>query len=236
MRIFAISDTHFTLDPNRSMEGFGPIWRNHQQQILHNAAHTLRSTDILLIGGDITWEKTLPKASTHLRQLNDLPGLHKVIVKGNHDHWWKKRPQLEEILPKGMQALQGTATKIRGQVFAGTRAWLAPNDPCSDALDRKTYEKELKLLKEALDAAMSLEPKEGIHLLLHFPPFTTQGETTPFWDLLTQYPVVTCTYGHFHMPEEFELIPKGMVEGISCNLTSADYIKMTPTQIWPIPA
>ncbi len=235
MRIFAISDTHFSLDPTRNMEGFGPIWKNHQEKILSNAKKVIAPGDILLIGGDISWEHKLDQALVHLRQLNDLPGFNKLFVKGNHDHWCKNLTKLKNSLPQGLQALMGNAVKLRGQVFAGTRGWLAPNDPCADDLDQKTFEKEMALLRQALDQAIELKPAEGIHLLLHFPPFTTQGETTPFWDLLQSYPVATCTYGHFHMAAEWEAIPTGKVDGIACQLTAADYLNMTPYCIWDAP-
>lgn len=235
MRIFALSDTHFSLDPNRTMAQFGPVWRDHETQIKHNWKQVVGYGDLVLIGGDISWQKKWDEALVHLRQLDGLPGKYKVMIKGNHDHWWKQPAQMQAQLSKGFFALQGSAVELEGQVIAGTRGWLAPNDPASDSLDQKTFEKEMLLLKQALDQALTLNPREGIHLLLHFPPFTTLGQPTPFWDLLKTYPVATCSYGHFHLAEEWEVIPKGRVEGIDCYLTAADFIRMTPQLIWSEP-
>ncbi|MDX2471516.1 MAG: metallophosphoesterase [SAR324 cluster bacterium] len=236
MNIFAISDTHFSLNPNRTMESFGPIWKGHMNQIKKNWRNTVNSSDIVMIGGDISWETKFEKALVHLRELSDLPGSSKIIIKGNHDHWFKSLDDLNGNLPKNMTALMGTAIKIGSHIFAGTRGWLAPNDPAGDSLDKKTFEKEMVLLEQALEQAVALAQKVGaeskIHLLLHFPPFTTTGKTTAFWDLITKYPVHTCTYGHFHLAAEFEAIPKGLVDGIYCNLTSTDYIKHSPVPVF----
>ncbi len=233
MQIFAISDTHFSSDPNRTMEAFGPIWKDHMNQIKKNWRDYVKASDIVMIGGDISWETKLDKALVHLRELGDLPGSNKIIIKGNHDHWFKSLGEVNSKLPKNMIALMGTAVKIDSHVFAGTRGWLAPNDPAGDSLDKKTFEKEMLLLERALEQAVDLAPTEAIHVLLHFPPFTTTGKTTAFWDLIKKYPVHTCTYGHFHMKAEFEAIPKGLVDGIQCNLTSTDYIKNSPLSIYP---
>ncbi|MDT8445449.1 MAG: metallophosphoesterase [bacterium] len=229
MKLWAISDPHFSGRVDRNMNAYGEIWVDHETQIKRNWQKTVKPLDIVMIGGDISWATKLDAALVHLRQFNDLPGRYKILVKGNHDHWWKKREVLQAALPPGMLALQGSALEIEGQIICGTRGWLAPNDPCSDPLDGKTYLKEMGLLKAALDQAMELGAQQrGMHLLMHFPPFTTAGEKTAFWKLICQYPVRSCSYGHFHMQNEWESIPKGMVDGIACYLTASDYITHTP--------
>ncbi|OGH04442.1 MAG: hypothetical protein A2600_04080 [Candidatus Lambdaproteobacteria bacterium RIFOXYD1_FULL_56_27] len=229
MNLWAISDLHFSNRADRNMNAYGEIWVDHEEKIKARWKEAVRPADIVMIGGDLSWATSLEKAVVHLRQFNELPGRYKLLVKGNHDHWWKGREKLQAALPKGMWALQGTAMELEGQVFSGTRGWLAPNDPCSDPLDQKTFEKEMGLLKAALDQSMELGGEQkGIHLLLHFPPFTTHGQKTPFWELICRYPVKTCSYGHFHMRQEWELIPKGMVDGVHCYLTASDYIEHRP--------
>jgi len=218
------------------MNAYGEIWVDHEDQIKRQWTKTVRREDIVMIGGDISWGKNLEAALVHLKQLNDLPGQFKVMIKGNHDHWWKGREKVQQAVPKNMFVLQGTALQIADMVICGTRGWLAPNDPCSDPLDGKTFKKEMVLLEQALEEAVSLvKPGQPIHVLLHFPPFTTAGEKTAFWKLIVKYPVTSCTYGHFHMKHEWVSIPKGKVDGINCFLTASDFIAHTPQLIAEYP-
>lgn len=229
MKVWAISDTHFSGRVERNMNAYGEIWVDHETKIKRNWKETVGRADIVMIGGDISWATKLDKALVHLRQFSDLPGKYKIMVKGNHDHWWKKRDKLQMALPADILALQGSALEVEGEIFCGTRGWLAPNDPCSDPLDGKTFQKEMGLLEAALEEGLALGGGErGLHVLLHFPPFTTDGAKTAFWELIVKYPVKTCTYGHFHMKDEWERIPKGDVDGVLCFLTASDYIKHTP--------
>lgn len=232
MKIWSISDTHFSSREDFSMEIFGEIWKDHQRKIKKNWSTLVGHMDVVVVGGDISWEKKPDKALLHLKEINDLPGKLKILIKGNHDHWWKGLDKLNAQLPKGMIALQGTATKVDGQVICGTRGWLSPNDPYFDALDHKTYNKELGLLKAALEEAMTLDPIEGIHVFTHFPVFTSEGATTAFYELLKEYPVRTITYGHFHMKKEWKKIPKGMQDGMNCRLTASDFVDHKPELIW----
>ncbi|OGG93301.1 MAG: hypothetical protein A2527_13750 [Candidatus Lambdaproteobacteria bacterium RIFOXYD2_FULL_50_16] len=234
MKLFAISDTHFWHKPERNMNQFGEIWIDHESKIKRNWREAVGTDDLVMMGGDISWASRTEEAMVHLRQLCSLPGIAKVMVKGNHDHWWKKTDKLQPLLPQNLTALSGSAVKIKGEVICGTRGWLSPNDPCSDTLDKKTFEKEMGLLEQALIQAVTLGPSLlGIHLLLHFPPFTTTGANTPFWEVIKRYPVATCTYGHFHMRHEWEKIPKGEVDGVWCSLTSSDFINHRPLLISP---
>ena len=232
MKTWAISDIHLPGQNGRTMDFFGKVWNDHPDKISRNWRRVVGSDDIVLIGGDITWSYKLEGAAKDLQRLASLPGKTKIIVKGNHDLWWKKYHQTVQALPSSLVAMEGTAMKINGQVFCGTRGWLAPNDPYFDLLDMKTFQKELKLLEQSLNEALKLDPIQGIHVLLHFPPFTTKGIKTKFFDLLTKYPILSCTYGHFHMKEEWQKIPHGRVDGIFCQLTSSDFLDHTPILIW----
>ena len=232
MKIWAISDTHLPGVTGRTMEYHGRVWNDHAGKIVQNWNRLVDSDDIVLIGGDITWSYELGKALVDLKRLADLPGKYKIIIKGNHDSWWKQLLPTAQALPKSIVAMEGSAVKIGGQVICGTCGWLAPNDPYFDRLDRKTFEKELQLLQRSLDAALALHPAAGIHVLLHFPPFTAMGIKTRFFTLLRNYPIYSCTYGHFHKREEWRKIPNGKVEGIFCRLTSSDYLNHTPALIW----
>lgn len=232
MKIWGISDTHFKNDLADSMSNYGDVWVHHTEKIIDNWKSVVEPNDLVLIGGDISWSTSIEQALIDLRMIDRLPGKLKIIIQGNHDYWWKDYEAICRALPERIVALEGNAIKVEGQVFCGTTGWISPNDPDFEVLDRTTFDRQLNRLKRSLDAAAALDPTEGIHLLLHFPPFTTNGYQTPFFRLMLEYPVVTCTYGHFHVKEEWDALPKGRIQGIDFHLTSTDYLDNTPDLVW----
>lgn len=232
MKIWGISDTHLANSQANSMSFYGSVWVNHLEQIVQNWNDRVGMDDIVLVGGDITWANRLNTAMKDIRLISRLPGKAKIIIKGNHDGWWREYKEVCSAVPKNVKPLEGNAVKIDGQVICGTMGWLAPNDPCFETLDRGKYRHELEQLRSALEAAKKLEPEKGIHLLLHFPPFTTNGYQNSFFDLIIDYPVVTCTFGHFHLPSEWESVPQGEINGIVFRLTSTDYLNHKPFPVW----
>jgi len=214
------------------MDCFGEIWVDHTSKINGNWKKYVSHDDIVMIGGDISWGNQLETVLPDLVTLSELPGIKKIMVKGNHDYWWRKAEKIKNKIPANLVMLEGNAVKHHEMAFCGTRGWLAPNDPYFTAIDQKTYNKELKLLDQALQEAVKLKPKEGIHLLMHFAPFTSRGETTSFFDLIRSYPVSTLSFGHFHKKEEWETTPTGKIDHIDCFLTSTDYLGHKPQMIW----
>ncbi|MBU2646826.1 metallophosphoesterase [bacterium] len=232
MKIWGISDTHFQHGQVDSMSNYGEVWVHHTEKIIENWKEVVSGEDLVLIGGDIVWSTRLDQALTDIRMIDRLPGKMKIIIQGNHDCWWQEYESVCGAMPETIVALEGNAVKLEGQVICGTRGWISPNDPDFEVLDRNTFDREMVLLRNALDAAVKLDPVDGIHLLMHFPPFTTNGYRTPFFDRILEYPVITCTYGHFHVKKEWDALPKGMIEGITFHLTSTDYLENKPVLIW----
>jgi predicted phosphohydrolase len=186
----------------------------------------------VLIGGDTTWANNLNKALIDIDMLDNLPGKLKFLVKGNHDIWWKTLDEVNQVMPRSMTALAGTAFEADGHVFCGTMGWLSPGDSSFDNLDMNFFHKEMDLLEKALKAAVKLKPEKGLHVLLHFPPFTTQGKKTPFFDLISKYPVTTCSFGHFHFQKEWDCLPQGKIGETEFRLIATDYLNHHPYLIW----
>ena len=214
------------------MSKYGDVWVHHTEKILENWKAVVGPDDLVLVGGDITWSISIEQALVDIRMIDRLPGKRKIMIQGNHDSWWDDYDQVVAAMPERIVPLEGNAVKIDGQVFCGTMGWVSPNDPDFELLDRPTFERELEKFRQALDAAVALKPIDGIHTLLHFPPFTTKGYQTAFFRLMKKYPVITCTYGHFHVKQEWDALLKGMVQGIDCHLTSTDYLQNKPDLIW----
>lgn len=54
MRVYALSDPHLAFSTaDKSMEVFGPAWKDYTQKIEENWLKTIQPEDLVLIAGDI---------------------------------------------------------------------------------------------------------------------------------------------------------------------------------------
>lgn len=67
-------------------------------------------------------------------------------------------------------------------------------------------------------------------LLLHYPPFNESNAPSGFTDLMEQYNVDTCIFGHLHDQISFKRIPKEFGT-TKLELVSADYLDFTLKEI-----
>ena len=67
-------------------------------------------------------------------------------------------------------------------------------------------------------------------LLLHYPPFNESNAPSGFTDLMEQYKVDTCIFGHLHDQISFKRLPKEF-GNTKLELVSADYLDFTLKQI-----
>ena len=67
-------------------------------------------------------------------------------------------------------------------------------------------------------------------LLLHYPPFNESNAPSGFTDLMEQYNVDTCIFGHLHDQISFKRIPKEFGT-TKLELVSADYLEFTLKEI-----
>lgn len=231
MKVWALSDPHLSFSRDKPMHVFGEHWRRHWEKIERGWRERVGPGDLVLVTGDVSWATRFREAGRDLAWLADLPGRRKLMVRGNHDAWWPATKEETAALPASLLLLKGEAVEIGGEVFCGTGGWLSPADPYFEPLDRRSFERELEAMEQALERAAALEAGAGINVLIHFPPYTSDGHPTPFDDLLRKYPVKTVTYGHFHLPQEWRLAPTGEVDGIHYVLASADYLEFAPVEL-----
>ena len=104
--------------------------------------------------------------------------------------------QVRRALPEGMYALQNDAMEMEGIVFAGSRGWTLPGSEAATGEDLKIYQRERLRLEMSLKAARRLGEEKPLIVMMHYPPFSTACEG--FSDLLSQYGVDKCVYGHLH--------------------------------------
>ena len=125
MKIFAISDLHLSNSCDKPMDIFGGNWEGYTDKIIQNWNKRVGTEDLVLIAGDISWAMKLEEAQADLDWIDKLPG-RKIIIKGNHEYWWKSISAVREILPQSIMAIQNDAIKIDDFIICGTRGWTVP--------------------------------------------------------------------------------------------------------------
>ncbi len=231
MKIYAISDLHMCLKGEKPMDVFGYRWVNYMEKIRLDWQEKVSDTDVVLIGGDISWAMDLPDALEDIQSIADLKG-KKVLVRGNHDYWWKSISKIRQGLPDGFYALQNDCVKFGHKIICGSRAWCVEGSPDFNESDRKIYLREVERLRLALNSAMKIkEENDEIYCLIHYPPFNARRENSLFTDLFDSFGVKKVIYGHLHGKESRTdlKITKGDIEYY---LTSCDQTDNKLTLIW----
>lgn len=233
MKIWGISDLHLSFSTDKPMDIFGDHWRDHAGQMAAHWDALVGDNDVVLCPGDLSWAMKLSEASADLAWIGARPGL-KILVKGNHDLWWSAIGKVRAAIPSSCVALQNDCYDIGEFVIAGSRCWTAPGSHDYTEHDEKIYLRELERLRMSLDKAVSIAQGRPIIAAIHYPPFTVKKENTKFADLLEQYPVRICVYGHLHGEKSFKYAFEGERNGITYMMLSCDYLKFKPRLVWPL--
>ena len=230
MKIYAISDLHLSTNCDKPMDVFGGNWEGYQEKIIQNWSSKVKEDDLVLIAGDISWAMKLDEAVSDLEWIANLPG-KKIIIKGNHEYWWKSISSVRSILPSSISAIQNDAIKIDDYIICGTRGWTVPEkDKPLEAEDEKIYKREIERLRLTLTYAKNLrQENEKIICMIHFPPFNAAGEPSEFVSLFEEFGVSCVVFGHLHGYTNCKL--KQARNGITYYFTSCDHINNDPVEI-----
>ncbi len=230
MKIFAISDLHLSVNNDKPMDIFGPVWDGYLDKIFAQWRALVGQEDLVLMAGDLSWAMKLEEVDADLQLLKDLPG-KKVIIKGNHDYWWKSISSLRAILPENFYAIQNDAIRFNGVVVCGTRGWKGVEryDGLS-AEDKKIFDREVLRLGMTLDQANKLK-QEGDKLvcMIHYPPVDLYRNDSKFSQLIEEYKVDAVIYGHLH--GQRGLTTSFIKNDIPYYLTSCDIVENNLTEI-----
>lgn len=232
---WAIGDTHLSFAKRRDLTRFGEKWRNHVERIAESWRTQVKPDDVVLILGDLSWATTANRVRPDLAWLAALPG-RKVLVRGNHDRWWVDIEAVRhQLLPENCYALQGDSMVVDGVLLCGAQGHVAPEDPYyKPDPPQNRYERELRMLQSALASALEVRrPAQPMMVLMHYPPFTSEGKPTAYSRLIEQYAPAQCLYAHLHRPSEWEAAVQGERNGIYYRLISSDYVDMTLQKVWP---
>ena len=221
MNIYSISDLHLSINSNKPMDIFGPVWENAFEKIVASWNENVKEDDIVLLCGDLSWAMKLEEALEDIKLLNELKGT-KILLKGNHDYWWQGITALRERLPKNFYALQNDSIKIGNFIFCGTRGWVIPIGKQKIEENEKIYNREMERLKLSLqNMQKKREENDIIICLTHFPPFDTNENDSEFTRLLEEYGVNYVVFGHIH-GKNYSYKLKTSKNGIEYFLSSCD--------------
>ena len=110
--------------------------------------------------------------------------------------------------------------------ICGTRGWFYEEER-SGQHDEKVFKRELLRLEASLKAAGDLHKI----VFLHYPPKYKGYECREIIDLMKQYDVRRCFYGHLHGASH-GLAMEGQWDGIEYKLVAADKLNFQPYQVF----
>ena len=239
MALFVIADLHLSSDGTKSMEKFGPRWTDYMQRLKKNWTAVVRPDDTVIIPGDISWSLKLEESLEDFRFLNSLPG-KKLIGKGNHDFWWSTASKMKAFFAENelntIDILYNNAYDMGDCIVCGTRGWYVDeklqNGSTKDAEYNKIVSREAQRLKISLEEAKKLQTNgEQILVFFHFPPVFNSFVCDEIVDILKEYGIKHCYFGHIHGVYN---IPRNTVyDGITFSLISSDYCNFVPMIVMP---
>lgn len=222
MKIFAISDLHLSTTTDKPMDVFGGEWTNYEEKIFENWNACVSDDDIVLLAGDLSWGMTFNEALPDIEVVSKLKG-KKVIIKGNHDYWWKSISLIRDNLPNGFFAVQNDCIRIGNLLVCGTRGWNIPEIGRElSKEDKKIYDRELLRLELSL-TNMEKQRKEGDYVvcMMHYPPFNSSRKESDFTRLIDKFNVNAVVYGHVHGKRD-NRGNETIINGLHYYLTSCD--------------
>ncbi len=226
MALYVLGDPHLSFRSQKPMDIFGGVWNGYVDK-LRDGLSVLREEDTIVLAGDISWGMSLEESTEDFAFLDAFPG-RKLIVKGNHDYWWTTANKTyrfwEEHGFKTLNLLHNNCYEYGGYALCGTRGWFLDED--KNGHNQKVFNRELLRLETSLKAAGE-KPKL---VFLHYPPLY-QGYSCPeILNLLEQYQVRACYYGHLHGGSH-RLALEGIHGSVDYHLVAGDYLGFHPLKI-----
>ena len=227
MSLYVLSDIHLSLGCEKPMDIFSG-WEDYVDRLKKNWLKKITAEDVVVLPGDISWGTTMDEAFEDFNFLHCLPG-KKVILKGNHDYWWNTMSKMRAWLSeKGLDTiviLNNNCYIYDKTAICGTRGWIQPGTKD----DVKVYNRELQRLRLSLEDGKKNGASE-LCAFIHYPPVYSNYKHLEVIEILSEYGVKRCFYGHVH-GESVRYAVNGVVDGIEFKLVSADYLRFCPLHI-----
>ncbi len=232
MALYCMADLHLSGSVPKPMDVFGKRWVDYTAKLIRGWNAVVGPEDTVVIPGDISWGLSLEEASADLKLLDSLNG-RKIIGKGNHDLWWQSEKKLKEHFAEAgigsLSLLHNNAHFAEGKRICGSRGWYYdPKQSPEGADPDKIAAREVIRTELSIKAALALPEGQDGELIafFHFPPVYRDFVCRGIVDLLKQYGITRCYYGHIH--GVYDLPPCFTFEGITMSIVSADYLSFTP--------
>lgn len=224
MNVFAVSDFHLSINHPKPMNIFGPVWDGYLESIEASWRENVVDDDLVLIAGDLSWAMNLEDAKSDLAYFERFCG-NKVLIRGNHDYWWKSITAVRAALPPKTFAVQNDALRIGDAVVCGSRLWTTPElgKPQTEE-DKKIYDREILRLRMSLESAKKLRGEgDRLFVMTHYPPFNSSFRPTPFTEIIAEYAPTAVVYGHLHGAGS-RAQKEVTIDGVTYYLTSCDLV------------
>ena len=228
MAIFAIGDMHLSLGTDKPMDVF-PGWEGYLPRLEASWRKLIGPDDTVVLAGDTSWAMNLNDTKADFAFIQNLPG-QKWLLKGNHDYWWTTTRKMENFLTaNGFDTLHifCTTTPALWAMWrcaapaAGRLTTLPPRA-------KKLMAREAGRLRMSLQAAGGCGRKKS--LFLHYPPIYPGAQAQELVDVLNEFGVTECYYGHLH-GKSIRYATQGERDGITYRLISADGLSFCPYKI-----
>lgn len=225
MSLFAIADPHLSLGTDKPMDVFRG-WDNYVDRLTSNWNKLITDNDTVVIGGDISWAMKLCETEKDFEYINSLPG-KKILLKGNHDYWWDTLSKINRYLEeKGFNSIKilfNNSFEVDDFVICGTRGWIIDSD---SEEDKRILSRECGRLRLSLDTAKDSDKEKTV--FLHYPPVYAGYKCDGIIDILKEYGVKRCYYGHIHGQNMIKGAFNGELDGITYRLISCDALSFMP--------
>ncbi len=224
MALYAIGDLHLCLGAPKPMDIFGGAWVGYMDK-LKEGMSVITPEDTTVLLGDLSWALDLNESKADFAWINEIPG-RKIILKGNHDYWWSTASKFYKFCEANgfadMHILNNNCYEYGDWAICGTRGWFFEEER-SGQHDEKVFKRELLRLEASLKAAGE-KPKM---VFLHYPPRYKGYECKEILELLENYEVRRCFYGHLHGGSH-KLAMEGLWDSTEFRLVAADYLNFRP--------
>lgn len=228
MSLFCIADLHLSLGNDKPMDIFSG-WQDYTSRILNNWNSIVKDEDTVVVAGDISWAMKLEDCFNDFDFINNKLKGNKILLKGNHDYWWGTKKKIDSYLEENgfdkIKILFNNSYTVGNYNICGTRGW---NLEIDSEEDEKILNRELGRLKLSLDSVDN--DKETI-VFLHYPPLYGTQRCQEIFDILHNYNIKKCYYGHLHGQKIIKYSYNGDYEGIKLKLISTDSVSFTPVLI-----
>lgn len=227
MALYAIGDLHLSMGSDKPMDVFGERWANHTDKLREGFA-ALNDEDVCVLCGDLSWAMGLDASAEDFRFIDALPG-RKIVLKGNHDYWWSTASAAKRMFERNgiysIEILYNNAFFYRNYAICGTRGWFYEEETGAEH-DKKIMRREIMRLEASLKAGGEQEKL----VFLHYPPIFQRYRCQEILDLLREYRVSLCCYGHIHGKGCVSAF-NGLREGTEFRLVSADFVNFSPVKL-----